>query len=515
MRSPAQTNENPATAPGWRQAYLDLPSPNFIPRLYVPINRRSWSGHLAFADDLISALRPRLIVELGTHYGESYFGFCQSIAENGLDCLSYAVDHWLGEQQAGFYGEEVFQEVEQYNDAHYRAFSYLLRTTFDEAVKQFADESIDMLHIDGLHTYEACKHDFETWLPKIKPGGIILLHDVAVRRTDFGVWKMWGELASQFTETFAFHHWWGLGVLRKPGDRLARPHLLDLLFDSPPVVQERIRRQYAMYALYLESALGRKEERPHSVGPVAQVQIYPFRGGAYSESATTKQTVEFGRWSTLVFDFPEGVGTGPLRIDPADRPCTIELGEISITDQRSGELLWKARHVPDLRGLTFQGTVVVLPDEHRCLLFSYGDDPQFLVPALQEDREAIRVEISLRLDRSLDAVSGALNTQAQKREEEVKHARAAAEAEKAVLRAELRNSQGERMSLSAQIAQIAAERNQIRAELKRAQELIVSSRSQQAELEHERAIRVSIQESRSWRLSAPFRAFMHAVRKKS
>ncbi len=37
----------------------------------------AWQSHRDFAYDLVSFLQPRLIVELGVHYGCSYFAFCR------------------------------------------------------------------------------------------------------------------------------------------------------------------------------------------------------------------------------------------------------------------------------------------------------------------------------------------------------------------------------------------------------------------------------------------------------
>ncbi len=188
---------------------------------FLPVSLQSpdaWVGHIPFAAWLIGALRPELFVELGTHSGNSYFSFCQAVQGCKLKTHCYAVDTWEGDKHAGNYGEDVFDYVRQHNDDLYQGFSRLLRMTFDEAVEHFSDGSIDLLHIDGLHTYEAVRHDFYTWLPKLSHDAVVLFHDINVRQGDFGVWRFWEELCGEYPLHLDFAHSSGLGVVQLSSD---------------------------------------------------------------------------------------------------------------------------------------------------------------------------------------------------------------------------------------------------------------------------------------------------------
>ena len=172
----------------------------------------SWVGHIPFAFWLINVAKPQIFVELGTHTGNSYFAFCQSLQHHHIPAQCYAVDSWVGDEHAGYYGDTVYEAVKDYNQMHYSRFSSLMRMTFDLALPYFSNGSIDMLHIDGMHSYEAVKHDFNNWLPKMSEKGSVLFHDINVRERGFGVWKLWDELSPLY-QSISFDHSHGLGIL--------------------------------------------------------------------------------------------------------------------------------------------------------------------------------------------------------------------------------------------------------------------------------------------------------------
>ena len=477
-----------------------LSLPTFVPRRYKPGDTGTWSGHLAFASDLIQAIQPKILVELGTHWGESYFTFCQTIAENRLDCLCYAIDHWLGERHSGAYGEEVYGDVREYNQQYYKTFSYLVRSNFDEAIAQFSDESIDLLHIDGLHTLEASSHDFWSWWPKVRPGGFVLLHDICARHADFGIWKLWEEIKNQFSETFEFRHSWGLGVVCKPGGTKA-PAFVEALFQGNHTVREQIRRQYAIYASHLEnllaySSLTAKQANDSEVyGAPCPVGV---KAGPMEEEARSSiQRVEPGTTTTVSFSFSGGVKDGFLRLRPADRPCVVEISQLSLYST-SGQLVAQFSGTAVPACFTLSGTAVRFQDDYRYLLLSYGSDPRVTVLPVADNSDMLgRLEVTLRVD-LLDVLSPAITSIILNSATVARNTGA----EQALLQAELRSAISERDSLRGGLQALESSLSQTGAEIN----------SLKDQLQSERSVRESIMQSKSWRVTEPMRRIMARLR---
>ena len=372
-----------------RSMFPTLYSTRFHPRRLRPDGVGFWSGHLPFAADLIDLTKPSVLVELGTHYGESYFGFCQAILERGIQCRAYAVDNWTGDLHTGPYGSAVFEAVSAHNRVFYSSFSTLLRMTFDEAAARFEDGAVDLLHLDGCHTYDAIKHDFETWLPKVSLGGVVLIHDIDIQKGDFGAWRFWEEISSSFP-SFAFHQSCGLGVVvNSRGSGVDNAFLAELMgAGSDP---QGIREYYELCAERLSHA-------GSTVGDgIYKCQLYSPNIAGYVEERSAVSDVFADRPTAVVLDVP--VPDGRLRLDPVNCPSVVDLSEIVVESVSSGQVIWKLES-KGLDEVVCGGTCLRLPHESRLTILSFGDDPQLYLPLIEppEGSEMLRLRCCIQVD---------------------------------------------------------------------------------------------------------------------
>jgi hypothetical protein len=371
----------------------ELPSRRFEPRLY---GVGAWTPHLHFAYDLVASLRPILLVELGVDRGESYFAFCQAAAEHQTETRCFGVDTWRGDRHAGEYDETTFAQVCEHNRAHYESFSTLLRCDFDEALARFEDQSIDVLHLDGLHTEEAVRHDLDSWLTKLRPGGLLLLHDVRVRSKGFGVWKIWNELQQQ-SRSWTFDDGPGLGVWQKPPAK-PLPGFLEELLAPPNESNAALPRYYTERA----QAMQEKIAQHWSDGSIRQtafaqqtiIQVFYTDDGSHREEDSVYARVGHEGWKDLRIELPPGAGAAPLRIDFVSALTTIEIASIRLT--KGSETLFAADEQTRFDALRVGGDGERIAG-HALILHVTGIDPQLYLPAITLPAGNVPAVLKIRL----------------------------------------------------------------------------------------------------------------------
>jgi hypothetical protein len=295
------------------------------PRLSHPYG---WVGHIPFAYLLIDLLRPTSVVELGTHSGNSYLAFCQAVAELGLGTRCTAVDSWEGDAHARQYGSEVLAELRAFHDPRYGRFSHLSQKLFDAAANDFEDNSIDLLHIDGLHTYEAVRNDFETWLPKLSAQAVVILHDAEVKDRNFGVWKFVEELAARY-RVFQFRHSNGLAVV-EVGSRIGEPFtsFMDHALANP----EEVRSIFERLAGTLLDGEGRPVSSSSAIAlvPVTCRLYLRGDGDTYSEESSLQQALSAPEGSCEL-EIPVGDIGFPdfVRVDFSETPGVFGVAAIA------------------------------------------------------------------------------------------------------------------------------------------------------------------------------------------
>ena len=109
-----------------------------------------------------------LIVEIGTLYGRS----TSFMAIGSKDSVRvYAIDCWEGTHY-----HRMIKAVEYFAKLDLMGKIKIIKGYSEQVAKSFKG-TIDMLYIDGDHSYESVKTDYEKWYPFLKKGGVVAFHD--------------------------------------------------------------------------------------------------------------------------------------------------------------------------------------------------------------------------------------------------------------------------------------------------------------------------------------------------
>ena len=86
-----------------------IKSLELMPKYFAP---SAWWEHVPIAHWLVDNIKPEKIVELGSHYGVSFFSFCEAAEKYSPSTYIYAIDTWEGDVQAGYYGKTVYEKCD-------------------------------------------------------------------------------------------------------------------------------------------------------------------------------------------------------------------------------------------------------------------------------------------------------------------------------------------------------------------------------------------------------------------
>jgi hypothetical protein len=178
--------------------------------------------HMCFEYDLVEAIRPKMLVDLGAGNAFSFFVFCQAMRDHDIDGICFAVDSWADDSKKAEEDETHSSSITHHARLYYRGFSYIMRMSAREALVHFDDESLQLLRIDAARLDAPLEELLSLWLPKLAPGGVLLCPAVTSLP---GARECW-ERACAGNAAVTFERAGGLGVLhRQP---VAAP-LADLL----------------------------------------------------------------------------------------------------------------------------------------------------------------------------------------------------------------------------------------------------------------------------------------------
>lgn len=163
--------------------------------------------------------RPGLVLEIGTFNGGTMFVMSR-LARPDATIISVDLP---GGKYGGGYSESHMRIIKRLPSSDQtlhllRADSHSVETR-EQVSHILGTGKLDLLFIDGDHTYNGVKADFEMYAPLVRSGGIVAFHDIAHHPPELcsDVDVFWQELKSTYQYEEIIHDpnqgWAGIGIL--------------------------------------------------------------------------------------------------------------------------------------------------------------------------------------------------------------------------------------------------------------------------------------------------------------
>ena len=163
----------------------------------------------------VAGLGPRNVMEIGTHLGGTLFLFSR-LADPNARMLS--LDLYRG-RFGGIRKTIYYSFLRGRQQLHTITADSHSSSTLSMVTKKLGTAKLDFLFIDGDHSYDGVKRDFEMYSTLVRPGGLIAFHDIVPHppEAQCHVSEFWTELKQRYRyEEFIEsprQQWAGIGLL--------------------------------------------------------------------------------------------------------------------------------------------------------------------------------------------------------------------------------------------------------------------------------------------------------------
>src|SRR5262249_45414617 len=138
---------------------------------YSGLNDSAWMLH-----SMARSLKPDVCVEIGSARGRSACFIGLALAQNGRGKL-FAIDPHTQTDWNDTQSDETLPIMQAHLESlDLTPYVEIVRKTSGEAAENW-NRKIDLLFIDGDHSYEGVRRDWDLFSPHVSPFGVVVFHD--------------------------------------------------------------------------------------------------------------------------------------------------------------------------------------------------------------------------------------------------------------------------------------------------------------------------------------------------